>query len=335
MNILLLAHFVTDFDPHGTSRFVCLARRLGREHRVELVTSDFDHRTKETRRERDFALPAKVTLLPEPGYPKNICLRRLFSHWLFARRVRAYLKGREKPDAIYCAVPSLSCAFYAARYAEKNRIPFAIDVQDLWPEAFSLAVPGAARFLLRPLVRRAESIYKSADIIVGVSETYCRRAARCRPGPVPCLPVYLGTDLAQFDRWASSPVRRDPEKFILAYGGTLGHSYDIPCILEALALLKGRDISVTLWVLGDGPLRGAFQARAEELGWRRCSMAGWPTRSCAPCCVPAMSASIPSFPARPSPSSISTPTMPPPGDRSSVPSPPRSIGPCSRATAAA
>lgn len=151
MNILLLAHFVTDFDPHGTSRFVCLARRLGREHRVELVTSDFDHRAKETRRERDFALPAKVTLLPEPGYPKNICLRRLFSHWLFARRVRAYLKGREKPDAIYCAVPSLSCAYYAARYAEKNRIPFVIDVQDLWPEAFSLAVPGAARFLLRPL----------------------------------------------------------------------------------------------------------------------------------------------------------------------------------------
>lgn len=266
MNILLLAHFVTDFDPHGTSRFVCLARRLGREHRVELVTSDFDHRAKETRRERDFALPAKVTLLPEPGYPKNICLRRLFSHWLFARRVRAYLKGREKPDAIYCAVPSLSCAFYAARYAEKNRIPFVIDVQDLWPEAFSLAVPGAARFLLRPLVRRAEYIYKSADIIVGVSETYCRRAARCRPGPVPCLPVYLGTDLARFDRWASSPVRRDPEKFILAYGGTLGHSYDIPCILEALALLKGRGTSVTLWVLGDGPLRGAFQARAEELG---------------------------------------------------------------------
>ena len=130
MNILLLAHFVTDFDPHGTSRFVCLARRLGRAHRVELVTSDFDHRAKETRRERDFALPAKVTLLPEPGYPKNICLRRLFSHWLFARRVRAYLKGREKPDAIYCAVPSLSCAYYAARYAEKNRIPFVIDVQE-------------------------------------------------------------------------------------------------------------------------------------------------------------------------------------------------------------
>lgn len=117
---------------------------------MELVTSDFDHRAKETRRERDFALPAKVTLLPEPGYPKNICLRRLFSHWLFARRVRAYLKRREKPDAIYCAVPSLSCAFYAARYAEKNRIPFVIDVQDLWPEAFSLAVPGAAPFPAAP-----------------------------------------------------------------------------------------------------------------------------------------------------------------------------------------
>ena len=83
---------------------------------------------------------------------------------------------------------------------------------------------------------------------------------------MPCLPVYLGTDLARFDRWASSPVRRDPEKFILVYGGTLGHSYDIPCVLEALALLKGRGTSVTLWVLGDGPLRGAFQARAEELG---------------------------------------------------------------------
>ncbi len=265
MNLLLLAHFVTDFHPDGTSCFAYLAHRLGREHRTELVTSDFDHRAKKTRTERDFALNAKVTLLHEPGYPKNVCLRRLFSHWCFARRVREYLKNRKRPDAIYCAVPSLSCAYYAARYARKNHIPFIIDVQDLWPEAFSLVVPKAARFLLRPLARRAEYIYGSADAIVGVSETYCRRAAG--GSAVPCLPVYLGTDLAHFDRCARErPARRDPEKFILAYGGTLGHSYDIPCVLEALALLRRRGVAVTFWVLGDGPLRGDFQARAEKLG---------------------------------------------------------------------
>lgn len=265
MNLLLLAHFVTDFDPDGTSRFAYLAHRLGGKHRVELVTSDFDHRSKRTRTQRDFALGAKVTLLHEPGYPKNVCLRRLFSHWRFARRVRDYLKRREKPDAIYCAVPSLSCAYYAARYAGKNHIPFLIDVQDLWPEAFSLVVPKGAQFLLRPFARRAAYIYGSADTIVGVSDTYCRRAARGRA--TPCLPVYLGTDLAHFDRCAAeNPARRDPEKFILAYGGTLGHSYDIPCVLEALALLRRRGVAVTFWVLGDGPLRGDFQAMAEKLG---------------------------------------------------------------------
>ncbi len=265
MNLLLLAHFVTDFDPDGTSRFAYLAHRLGREHEVELVTSDFDHRAKQTRTERSFALDAKVTLLHEPGYPKNVSLRRLFSHWCFARRVREYLKNREKPDAIYCAVPSLSCAYHAARYAGENHIPFIIDVQDLWPEAFSLVAPKGLRFLLRPLARRAAYIYGRADTIVGVSETYCRRAAGGRA--TPCLPVYLGTDLAHFDRCAREhPARRDPDKFILAYGGTLGHSYDIPCVLEALALLHRRGVAVTFWVLGDGPLRGDFQARAEKLG---------------------------------------------------------------------
>ena len=116
----------------------------------------------------------KITLLDEPGYKKNVCLKRFYSHYKLGKVLKKYLRDiSDKPDVIYCGIPSLSCASIAAKYGKKHKIRFIIDVQDLWPEAFKLVlhIPILSDLIFTPFTLLANKSYRSADAIIGVSET--------------------------------------------------------------------------------------------------------------------------------------------------------------------
>lgn len=118
----------------------------------------------------------------EPGYTKNISLRRIKSHKTFAKNVLAYLKKQETPDAIYLVVPSLDVADLVSAYAKKNGIVLTVDIQDLWPEAFKIAIniPLISDILFAPMLRQANRIYKGADKIIAVSDTYVKRGLQVK-----------------------------------------------------------------------------------------------------------------------------------------------------------
>lgn len=268
MDVLIIAHFITEFVKDGTSRFVYLAERLSETHQVEIVTSKFDHISKKQRLAKKYDLKTKITLLDEPTYKKNVCLQRFISHHSFGKQVKKYLESRKKPDIIYCAVPSLDCAYYAAKYAQKNKIKFIIDVQDLWPEAFKMVlnVPVLSDAVFSPMNCKANYIYSCADVIVGVSETYCKRASAVNPKNAKCIPVFLGTKLDLFDQYVlENKVQRTDNKFVIGYCGTLGHSYDIKCVLDAMIVLRDKGQNdISFWIMGDGPLREEFENYATE-----------------------------------------------------------------------
>ena len=267
MDVVIIAHFITEFIKDGTSRFVYIAEHLSESHDVELITSQFDHLTKKQRTLQSYDLQTKITLLQEPDYRKNVCLQRFLSHNHFGKQVKKYLESRKKPDVIYCAVPSLDCAYYAAKYAQRNNIKFIIDIQDLWPEAFKMVfnIPLLSDMIFYPMQRKANYIYSCADEIVGVSETYCERAKVVNKKNAKCTPVFLGTKLDSFDKYAKENKAIRDDKFIIGYCGTLGHSYDIKCVLDAMLLLKKQGCEkVAFWIMGDGPLKSNFEKYAME-----------------------------------------------------------------------
>ena len=269
MDILILANFCMDFSPSDNGRFKYLAEMLSNENEVEIVTSSFYHITK---KQRDRIIPKlnfKLTLIDEPGYPKNICIQRFFSHWKWGKNVRKYLETRKKPDVIYCAVPSLTAACYAATFCKRNNVRFVIDIQDLWPEAFAmvLKIPVVSDIIFSPFKKKADYIYKQADAICSVSNTYCERAKRSNPICKNFAAVFLGTDLVQFDLYAKqNKVAKKPDEFWLGYAGTLGSSYDIKSVIDAVALLKNEGIIITLVILGDGPKQNEFLDYANQKG---------------------------------------------------------------------
>ena len=271
MDIVIISEFTESFARDDNDRFLYLARMLAEEHEVELVTGSFRHSTKSRRTEPADPWPFRITFLEEPGYPRNICLQRFRSHREWGRNVLDYLKSRKKPDAVWCAVPSLTGPRLVGKYCEKNRIRFIIDVQDLWPEAFRMAlnIPGLSKAIFAPFACLANGIYRRADAVCAVSESYRARALRVNRKTTEGCAVYLGVELEAFDRCAAAhplsgkPYRRKEGEILLGYAGTLGTSYDLPVVFEAMRKL-GRP-EVRMIVVGDGPLAESFRQKAEGL----------------------------------------------------------------------
>ena len=271
MDIVIISEFSESFSKTDNDRFLYLARMLSENHQTEFITSSFRHSTKKKRTEPEDRQPFKITFLEEPGYPRNICLQRFRSHRIWGKNVLRYLKEREKPDAVYCAMPSLTAAALAAKYCEANGIRFVTDVQDLWPEAFRMAldIPVISSLVFAPFTRLANAGYRRADAVCAVSESYRERALRVNRKTREGCAVYLGADTEAFDRCAEAHplsgtafARKDGE-ILLGYAGTLGTSYDLPVVFEAMRKLNRPELRMI--VVGDGPLAESFREQAEGL----------------------------------------------------------------------
>lgn len=271
MDIVIVSPFSGDFSESDNDRFLYLANLLSAHHDVEIVTSSFLHTAKQQRKEPVSGWPFSVTYVEEPGYPRNVSLQRLLSHWRFSKNLKKYLSGRKVPDVIYCAFPPVGSADVAADYCKQHDVRFVVDIQDLWPEAFKIAfdVPVVSDILFAPMERKANKVFRAADALCAVSSTYASRAFEANPDRKTAEVVFLGTDLGVFDSDSEVDIEieKAPGELWLGYCGTLGTSYDLTTVLDALAILAQEGKQPPLFiVMGDGPRKGEFEAYAAERG---------------------------------------------------------------------
>lgn len=264
--IFLVAHFCSDFNSKGNNRFNYLAAKLtdcGNE--VHFFTTDFSHVKKEKRITTGLDLPYNVHFLHEKGYQRNVSVQRLISHREFAKNLEVTLASMERPDVVYLAVPSIDAAYVTAKYCVKNKIPYLVDIQDLWPEAFQLVLK-YMDFLFAGMRKKVDFVYKNASKVVAVSETYADRADRVRVDTNNSECVYLGTDLEVFDNYPVYPVEKKKNEVWIIYIGTLGSSYNINIVIDAVKRLYESGVrGFSFQVFGDGPKMEEFQAYAKGL----------------------------------------------------------------------
>lgn len=270
-DILMIVHTMGTLDPKDNDRYTYIAKRIIAEYsncHIEIVTSDFEHHKKKYRDPQiQNYHPFQITFLHENKYKKNISIRRIMSHYSFALRLKKYLQNRKKPDVIYCAVPPITSANVAASYAKKNNIKFIIDVQDLWPESFTIALGDNcfSRAVLSPLMKRVNRVYAAADIAFSVSQTYADRIRKAN-SIAKIQSVYLGTDLSEYDIDLKESENVKPkEEFWIAYVGNLGNSYDFDVLFRALEQAsKSVDGRIVMHILGDGNNRNIVEGLAKQ-----------------------------------------------------------------------
>ena len=274
MKVVILANFPARLDGKLNGRFVYLADMLTkRGHKVEMVVSDFVHGQKKRREESDMRpdlYPFKITYIHETGYSKNVHPKRLWSHYVWGRNVTKYLQSIEKPDVIYCAIPSVTTAYKSAQYAKRNGIKYAVDLQDLWPEAFAMAIKNKLlQKAFLPMKYMVDKAYASADLAVAVSDTYVNRILSVNKKLKEGINVFLGNDGANFDEGRGQyQLERTDDEFVLGYIGNMSTSYDIPRVLDALKIVadrKGSRKPVRFVLIGGGVDAEKFQMYAKEV----------------------------------------------------------------------
>ena len=233
-------------------------------YQVDLITTTFQHWEKAQRDVEKIKADSYrfgIKFIYEPGYRKNVDLRRIRSHRIAAKNLTALLEREGDYDLLYAEIPPNDVALAAAEFAQRRGIPFVADVNDLWPEAMRMVldIPVFSDILFYPLKRDAEKVYRLVSGVIGTSDEYRDRPFRNQDRPVPRETVYVGNELSVFDAGAEEnmgSIRKENGEFWVTYAGTIGTSYDIRTMILSAEELAGRGrTNIKFKILGDGPMK--------------------------------------------------------------------------------
>lgn len=263
-------------NPYGTLpsegwrdyRSFMLANALAnRGHQVIWWISDFEHRSKKRRAKAVFSdplLPVNVKVEPVHcrPYDRNISLGRIAYEKSFGDGFDSLAPCQETPDLVVLADPSLFYSAQVVKFIDRVGCKLVIDILDLWPELFRVALPrwfhGLDKLLFSPLYSRRRRLLERADGVVAVSNDFLK-LTNVAPEKVSCV-SYLGVDVRQFEHPEESEESRAIKKFaqgrlVVIYAGTLGDAYDIGCVLNTIELCEQYRLPVSFVFAGDGPKR--------------------------------------------------------------------------------
>lgn len=261
-------------DEKGYTRFRYICDFLTEAgYEVDLITTTFQHWEKEQRdldkiKAEDYKF--RLKFIYEPGYKKNIDLKRVTSHRTAAKNLTALLEKEGDYDLIYAEIPPNDVALAAAQYAGKKGIPFVADVNDLWPEAMRMVldVPVVSDLIFYPLLRDAETVYSLVSGVIGTSDEYRDRPFQKQDRDIPRETVYVGNEIAVFDEGAErnqDTVKKPEGEFWVSYAGTIGTSYDIrTMVLAAEELSRRGRKEVCFKILGGGPMKEELEELARS-----------------------------------------------------------------------
>ncbi|WP_138261913.1 glycosyltransferase family 4 protein [[Clostridium] hylemonae] len=262
-------------NENGYTRFRFLSEFLVEKgYEVDLITSSFQHWAKEQRDIESISkekYPFRLRFIEEPGYKKNIDLRRIYSHSVAAKNLKKMLNHDGAYDLIYCEIPPNDVALSAAEYAHEHDIPFVVDVNDLWPEAMQMVIdiPIVSHVLFYPLLRDAEKVYELCAGVIGTSDEYTDRPFTKNVRNIPKETVYVGNEISVFDEGVEAniqAIKKESGEFWVTYAGTIGTSYDIRTMVQAADELKKQGyMNIYFKILGGGPLKDELEEYAKTL----------------------------------------------------------------------
>ena len=272
-------------NEKGYTRFKFLSEFLvDAGYEVDLITTTFQHWEKAQRNISEIQKTKykfHLKFIYEPGYKKNIDLKRVYSHRVAAKNLTALLEKEGDYDLIYCEIPPNDVALAAASYAKKKGIPFVPDVNDLWPEAMRMVldIPVVSSMIFHPLQRDAEKVYSLVSGIVGTSDEYRDRPLKNQKLDVPKVTVYVGNEIKEFDAGVekySPEIEKEEDEFWVTYAGTIGTSYDIrTLVLTGEELIRRRRLNIKIKILGGGPLKEELEQLAKEHNCKNVEFVGY------------------------------------------------------------
>jgi colanic acid biosynthesis glycosyl transferase WcaI len=215
-------------------------------------------------REEIDGLPVTRTWI-YPATGRNV-LKRLLSYWSFAISSLPVCMREPKPDFIFVKSPPLFLGCTAYVCSRLRRVPFILNVADVWPGSARELGIVRNKTLLWFGERLERFLYRKAYRITAQTDGV-RSYIGAIVGPGKVMLLYSGVDTSDFrPRVAASVPWVAPDELAFLYAGTLGYAHCWDVIVEAAELLRSRPDIVFLLV-GDGPEKARLveQSRLRNL----------------------------------------------------------------------
>ncbi len=149
---------------------------------VVIWSSNFFHQKKKHRYKKinviDYSDSLKINLIPSIGYKNNIGLGRLVDHAQLGLNLFTKLKNYKGPlpEKVFIGYPPIEFAFIAAYWCRKNKIPYNLDVKDMWPDIYIANIPKflkkVAKILLYPYYFLGIWTCKKSSSISSITKGY-------------------------------------------------------------------------------------------------------------------------------------------------------------------
>ena len=270
MHILLIHQlFVTGGEAGGTRHFE-LGQHLERNgHRVTVIAGQVSYLTGEV-------------LVGDKKNTTGIDIRRTWTYAAFHRsffaRFMSFMSFMvsslvtalrvHKVDIIWGTSPPIFQAATAYAVARLKRVPFILEIRDLWPD-FAIETGVLNNKALIWASRRLERfLYNRADRLVVNSPGFIPHISGCGVAPAKIELVPNGVDITAFkpaDK--GEDIRRQlgcEGKFVVLYAGAHGLANDLETLLVAARYLAAYPQIIFLLV-GGGKERDQLRAKAEEM----------------------------------------------------------------------
>lgn len=250
-----------------------MARHLAElGHEVAIITSSFDHFTKQEIRqgstaeyEREVIDGVPFLWVKTPAYSGN-SLSRLWGMFLFGAKVwfGDGIGMLEKPDVIIGSSPSPFAAFGAERRAKRLGVPFVLEIRDLWPQT-PIELGNYSKYnpiiLLMAWVER--HLYRASKLIVSILPGAADHIASKGGDLNKIVWVPNGVDLGSVPK---PQPRVRTETLRVVYAGSHGLANGLDTVIEAARLLQleGATPKIEIMLYGDGPEKKHLMELAKQ-----------------------------------------------------------------------
>lgn len=235
---------------------------------------DKKHRTRETWNNVNII---RISLIPR-GNHKNKLLNALgmvANYFSFINSGKRWVKSKEAAnlhaDLVFTfEVSPMTQALIGLWYGKRYRVPTYLYVQDLWPENVETVTGIHNKFIIGPINRMVDKIYRETDVIFTTSPSFVKAIVN-RKNPVDIRKVHYWPQYAEDFYKPMNPqhisgINSFDNSYKIAFTGNIGTAQGLDILPKTAQILKNE--SVKFIIVGDGRYQAEFERQIEDLGVR-------------------------------------------------------------------
>ena len=207
--------------------------------------------------ERDGALTIHRTWVATSA--RKTTARRLAFYGTYAGGAAALTLAARRADVLFATSPPLPGALGAAAAARARRLPYVLDVRDIWPAAAEALGELSDGLVLRAFERAERWLYRNAACVTATTRPFCRHIDAVAGREISAhLPNGALDELVERPRLVAS----GHGPFTIGYAGNFGIAQGLGIVLDAADELRDEDVRFVL--VGAGPLNEQMREQRER-----------------------------------------------------------------------